>query len=130
MLHVPWPFALPVAQYDRPSLPCVDSTNYRLRRISKPRPPRYQFEWTTVFLTRICSGRARWKFQVEVPLKTTYGGLKDADRIFTNIYGDHDWHIDAAIKRVRPYTGSTRLRATLSFPSFRRGQIYGCFTRD
>jgi hypothetical protein len=45
---------------------------------------------------------------VDIPLKTTYGGLKDADRIFTNIYGDHDWHIDAAIKRVRRSDGSTR----------------------
>jgi len=37
--------------------------------------------------------------KVEVPLKTTYGGLKDADRIFHNIYGDFDWHIDDAVKR-------------------------------
>lgn len=28
-----------------------------------------------------------------------YGGLKDQDRIFTNIYGEQDWRIDAAMKR-------------------------------
>ena len=29
-----------------------------------------------------------------------YGGLKDQDRIFTNIYGEHDSSIDGALKRV------------------------------
>ena len=28
-----------------------------------------------------------------------YGGLKDQDRIFTNLYGEYDWRIDGAIKR-------------------------------
>ena len=28
-----------------------------------------------------------------------YGGLKDQDRIFTNLYGEQDWRIDAAMKR-------------------------------
>jgi len=31
--------------------------------------------------------------------KTTYGPLKDEDRIFTNLYGRHDWRVDGAIKR-------------------------------
>lgn len=29
-----------------------------------------------------------------------YGGLKDQDRIFTNLYGEKDWGIDGALKRV------------------------------
>ena len=29
-----------------------------------------------------------------------YGGLKDEDRIFTNLYGRHDWGIKGAMKRV------------------------------
>jgi len=28
-----------------------------------------------------------------------YGGLKDQDRIFTNLYGEYDWRIDGAMKR-------------------------------
>ena len=32
----------------------------------------------------------------------TYGGLKDQDRIFTNLYGKHDFGIKGALKRVRP----------------------------
>ncbi|KAJ5080733.1 NADH dehydrogenase [ubiquinone] flavoprotein 1 [Anaeramoeba ignava] len=28
-----------------------------------------------------------------------YGDLKDSDRVFTNLYGDHDWKIQGAIKR-------------------------------
>jgi NADH dehydrogenase (ubiquinone) flavoprotein 1 len=30
-----------------------------------------------------------------------YGGLKDQDRIFTNLYGKHDFGIKGALKRVR-----------------------------
>jgi NADH dehydrogenase (ubiquinone) flavoprotein 1 len=30
-----------------------------------------------------------------------YGGLKDQDRIFTNIYGEHDTGIKGALARVR-----------------------------
>ncbi len=30
-----------------------------------------------------------------------YGGLKDEDRIFQNLYGLHDWHLKGAMKRVR-----------------------------
>lgn len=28
-----------------------------------------------------------------------YGGLKDEDRIFTNAYGEHSWHLPEALKR-------------------------------
>ncbi|XP_016994603.2 NADH dehydrogenase [ubiquinone] flavoprotein 1, mitochondrial [Drosophila takahashii] len=31
--------------------------------------------------------------------KTTFGSLADADRIFTNLYGRHDWRLKAAMKR-------------------------------
>lgn len=33
------------------------------------------------------------------PQKTHYGGLADKDRIFTNLYGERDWHIAGALKR-------------------------------
>lgn len=33
------------------------------------------------------------------PLTRTYGGLKDSDRIFTNLYCDRDWGVEGAIKR-------------------------------
>jgi NADH dehydrogenase (ubiquinone) flavoprotein 1 len=32
--------------------------------------------------------------------KKTYGGLSDADRIFTNLYKDGDPYIQGALKRV------------------------------
>ncbi|XP_039480200.1 NADH dehydrogenase [ubiquinone] flavoprotein 1, mitochondrial [Drosophila santomea] len=31
--------------------------------------------------------------------KTTFGPLADADRIFTNLYGRHDWRLKAAMRR-------------------------------
>lgn len=40
--------------------------------------------------------------QVNTPppqTRTTFGGLKDEDRIFTNLYGRHDWRLKGAIKR-------------------------------
>merc|ERR1712135_202789 len=30
--------------------------------------------------------------------KTKFGPLKDEDRIFTNLYGRHDWRVDGALK--------------------------------
>lgn len=33
------------------------------------------------------------------PAKTKFGDLKDEDRIFTNLYGRHDWHLKGALKR-------------------------------
>lgn len=33
------------------------------------------------------------------PLKEKYGPLADADRIFTNLYGRHDWRLKGALKR-------------------------------
>ena len=38
--------------------------------------------------------------QVSAPALTrVYGGLKDQDRIFTNLYGEKDWRVDAAMMR-------------------------------
>jgi hypothetical protein len=31
--------------------------------------------------------------------KTTFGNLADGDRIFTNLYGRHDWRLKGAFKR-------------------------------
>jgi hypothetical protein len=44
-------------------------------------------------------------FKVQAPImqfstKKTYGGLKDQDRIFTNLYKDGDPFIEGALKRV------------------------------
>lgn len=35
----------------------------------------------------------------EPPLAQVYGGLKDQDRIFTNLYGEQDWRLKEALKR-------------------------------
>lgn len=35
------------------------------------------------------------------PEKTNYGSLNDEDRIFTNLYGRHDYRLVGALKRVR-----------------------------
>jgi len=35
----------------------------------------------------------------EPALAQVYGGLKDQDRIFTNLYGEQDWRLKAAMKR-------------------------------
>jgi NADH dehydrogenase (ubiquinone) flavoprotein 1 len=35
--------------------------------------------------------------------KTKFGALKDEDRIFTNLYGRHDWKLKGAMARVRAF---------------------------
>ena len=37
-------------------------------------------------------------------LRFLYGGLKDSDRIFTNVYRDGDPFINGALKRVKLYS--------------------------
>jgi NADH:ubiquinone oxidoreductase subunit F (NADH-binding) len=32
-------------------------------------------------------------------VEKSYGGLKDSDRIFNNLYGRHDWHLKGAMAR-------------------------------
>lgn len=60
-------------------------------------------------------GRIAANFSTAVPGAQThtriYGGLKDQDRIFTNIYGEHDSGIDGAMKRGDWY----RTKDLLSF---------------
>jgi len=34
-------------------------------------------------------------------MQTKFGDLKDEDRIFTNLYGRHDWRLKGALQRVR-----------------------------
>lgn len=34
-------------------------------------------------------------------VQRSYGGMKDEDRIFTNLYGRHDWRLKGALSRVR-----------------------------
>ena len=41
------------------------------------------------------------KLIIYITLQTSYGGLSDDDRIFTNLYGRHDWKLKGALKRVR-----------------------------
>ena len=35
----------------------------------------------------------------EPVIARVYGGLKDQDRIFTNLYGEQDWRLKSAMKR-------------------------------
>lgn len=38
--------------------------------------------------------------QQKPPQKTSFGNLKDEDRIFTNLYGRHDYRLKGALSRV------------------------------
>ena len=40
----------------------------------------------------------------------TYGGLRDEDRVFKNLYGLHDWGLKGDMKRVRFADTTWRLR--------------------
>jgi len=51
-----------------------------------------------------------------VVLQTKFGDLKDEDRIFTNLYGRHDWRLKGALTRVR-YAYSPFLSAVFHFIS-------------
>lgn len=42
---------------------------------------------------------ALFSTSAEDPVLTTYGGLKDQDRIFQNLYGQYDWRLKDAMKR-------------------------------
>lgn len=37
--------------------------------------------------------------QTQAPTKTKFGPLADADRIFTNLYGRHEWRLKGAQAR-------------------------------
>lgn len=47
---------------------------------------------------KLLSKLLRSSFSAETKV---YGGLKDQDRIFTNLYGDNDAYIAGALKRVK-----------------------------
>ena len=57
-------------------------------------------------------GRVLSRFRFATTTNKTYGNLKDADRIFTNVYKDSDPYISGALRRV----SSLRLRATGTAP--------------
>jgi len=52
-------------------------------------------------LGRVLTGLTR--FQFATTTNKTYGNLKDADRIFTNVYKDTDPYITGALRRVLTY---------------------------
>lgn len=39
------------------------------------------------------------RFQQTESTKTKFGPLADSDRIFTNLYGRHDWRLKGALRR-------------------------------
>lgn len=45
-----------------------------------------------------CAGVCAFQ-QRHAPKKTSFGSLKDEDRIFTNLYGRHDWRLKGAQSR-------------------------------
>jgi NADH dehydrogenase (ubiquinone) flavoprotein 1 len=49
-------------------------------------------------VSRFTSFQAR-ALSTDPVLAQVYGGLKDQDRIFTNLYGEKDWRLKAAMKR-------------------------------
>ncbi|XP_055943076.1 NADH dehydrogenase [ubiquinone] flavoprotein 1, mitochondrial-like [Argiope bruennichi] len=52
------------------------------------------------FNTSPLSALVRWNStSTESPTKTKFGPLKDQDRIFTNLYGRHDWKLKGALSR-------------------------------
>ena len=64
-------------------------------------------------------------FSTEVTAeKTSYGNLKDQDRIFTNLYGDQDPFLKGAIKRVRlSNPRGTGIRPKKSYPTGLTGSL-------
>lgn len=55
-----------------------------------------------VCLPALNKQQVRHQAQLTAPppqTRTTFGGLADQDRIFTNLYGRHDWRLKGALKR-------------------------------
>ena len=50
--------------------------------------------------------------------QTKFGPLKDEDRIFTNLYGRHDWKLKGAMSRVC----ICKVCGPVSFPNNHMGQ--------
>ena len=49
--------------------------------------------------TRLMSTKPAVAAAAEPVLAQVYGGLKDQDRIFTNLYGEGDWRLKGAMSR-------------------------------
>lgn len=54
-------------------------------------------------INRVSSTSVIASFSTATPPQRTHGNLKDEDRIFTNIYGRHDWGLKGAMKRGHWY---------------------------
>lgn len=68
---------------------------------------------TTALLARFAAVRAgvpvgRMLAATYTTATRTYGGLKDEDRIFTNLYGRHDWKLKGAQARGHWYKTKVR----------------------
>ena len=83
-----------------------DSTNFAIEIHSKINCSTSQNEISTNTQRQLCTNNSiifshSTPLQSEEPALTrVYGGLKDQDRIFTNVYGEQSWRIDDAMKRV------------------------------
>ena len=54
--------------------------------------------------TSLCASTQTVRHQSDAaPAKTKFGPLADQDRIFTNIYGRHDWRLKGAMARGQWY---------------------------
>uniref|UniRef100_A0A8C9PA56 NADH:ubiquinone oxidoreductase core subunit V1 n=1 Tax=Spermophilus dauricus TaxID=99837 RepID=A0A8C9PA56_SPEDA len=72
-------------------------------------------------LPRSSAGSPDTQSPQTAPKKTTFGSLKDEDRIFTNLYGRHDWRLKGAQSRGDWYKTkeilSLRGRGGAGFPT-------------
>lgn len=56
------------------------------------------FRRNVLTLCRIVGSRM-FSAETTEKVEKSYGGLKDSDRIFNNLYGRHDWHLKGAMAR-------------------------------
>lgn len=47
----------------------------------------------------VSAGQIRQNTTDAPPAKTKFGPLSDEDRVFTNLYGRHEWRLKGALKR-------------------------------
>ncbi|KRZ51762.1 NADH dehydrogenase [ubiquinone] flavoprotein 1, mitochondrial [Trichinella nativa] len=75
---------------------------------SKKRQAKRKETSTEMSISRLVCGSLKFRFCVrsysvpsegEKSIKTKFGNLKDEDRIFTNLYGRHDWKLKGALSR-------------------------------
>ena len=60
----------------------------------------FQFSALPIAAQRQFSAAAPPQAEEKKPEKTTFGNLRDEDRIFTNLYGRHDFRLKASMARV------------------------------